>query len=97
VEPGVTPYVRVEWNDEANRYLILVRDNGIGIPTESAERVFGLFQRLVGRDQYEGSGIGLAICRKIVERHGGSIAAESGPEGGSVFAIRLPKTTPVAA
>jgi signal transduction histidine kinase len=97
VEPGVNPHVRVEWRDEEGRCLVQVRDNGIGIPSDSAERVFGLFQRLVGRNQYEGSGIGLAICRKIVERHGGSIGVEPGYDGGSVFSFRLPKTMPATA
>ncbi|ARJ65875.1 hypothetical protein WV31_09485 [Magnetospirillum sp. ME-1] len=97
VEPGVTPHIRVEWRDDGAEWQILVCDNGIGIPPEAAERVFGLFQRLVSRNQYEGSGIGLAVCRKIVERHGGSIAVEPDRDGGSVFLIRLPKTMPATA
>lgn len=96
VEPGITPHIRVEWRDDGSEWQILVRDNGIGIPPEAAERVFGLFQRLVTRNQYEGSGIGLAICRKIVERHGGSITVEPDRDGGSVFLIRLLKAMPVA-
>ena len=57
---------------------------------EDAERIFLPFQRLVGRSQYEGSGIGLAICRRIVERHGGEIIAESKPEKGAKFIVTLP-------
>jgi PAS domain S-box-containing protein len=69
---------------------IFIKDNGIGFEQEFAERIFKPFQRLHGRNQYEGTGIGLAICRKIVERHGGSIRAESEPGKGSTFIINLP-------
>jgi signal transduction histidine kinase len=69
---------------------ILVEDNGIGFPESEAERIFQPFQRLVGRNEYEGSGMGLAICRKIVERHNGSLAARSRPGFGSTFTITLP-------
>jgi len=67
-----------------------VRDNGIGIAPEFQERIFGIFQRLHGVGQYPGSGIGLAICRRIAERHGGSITVESAPGQGAAFVVRLP-------
>ena len=70
-------------------------DQGIGFDPQYAERVFNLFQRLHGRDEYSGTGIGLALCRKIVERHGGSIDAESEQGKGATFIIRLPITQPV--
>ncbi len=69
---------------------IVVEDNGIGIPVTQLERIFQPFQRLHGRSEFEGSGIGLPICRKIAERHGGAIRAESEPGQGSRFIVCLP-------
>ncbi|NHC37219.1 response regulator [Scytonema millei] len=75
-----------------NTYLcqITVEDNGIGFDRKYCDRIFQVFQRLHGRSEYEGTGIGLAICRKIVERHGGSITAESTPSQGAKFIVTLP-------
>ncbi len=67
-----------------------VEDNGIGFEEKYLDRIFNVFQRLHGRGKYEGTGIGLAICRKIAERHGGSIRARSTPGQGSTFIVRLP-------
>jgi len=72
------------------RCRIVVEDNGIGFEQRHGERIFGVFQRLHPRDVFEGMGIGLAVCRKIVERHGGTIAALGEPGQGSVFEILLP-------
>ena len=69
---------------------ILVTDNGIGFDEKYAERIFTMFERLHGRGKYEGTGIGLAICRRIAERHGGTIVAQSTPGEGSTFIVTLP-------
>ena len=71
-------------------HRITVSDNGIGFEQEYADTIFKLFQRLHGRNEYSGTGIGLAICKKIMENHHGTITAKSDPGKGSVFIIELP-------
>src|ERR1019366_6392544 len=73
-------------------WRIRVQDNGIGFEEKFRERIFEVFQRLHNRSEYEGSGIGLSLCRKIAQRHGGSISAESPPGQGATFLITLPET-----
>jgi PAS domain S-box-containing protein len=90
VAPGVTPVVRVGAQREGRLWRFTIEDNGIGIDPRHAERVFGMFQRLHTRDQFEGTGIGLAIARKVVEYHGGEISAAPREQGGSCFAFTLP-------
>jgi light-regulated signal transduction histidine kinase (bacteriophytochrome) len=89
--PGVPPVVEVYALRRAPGLAqIYVVDNGIGFDKEEAERVFLPFHRLHGRLEYEGTGIGLTICQKIAERHGGSIHAESTPGKGSRFILTIP-------
>ncbi len=92
VAPGVKPYVKiyVEHPDQ-NRARLFVEDNGIGIDLNYHERIFQVFERLCGADEYPGTGIGLAIVSKGVERMGGKVGVESAPGKGSKFWIELPK------
>jgi signal transduction histidine kinase len=82
-------------NPQANNLCrIVVKDNGIGFDEKYLEQIFVPFQRLHGRNTYEGTGMGLAICRKVVERHGGEITAKSGLGQGATFVVTLPIKQP---
>ena len=92
--PEVPPTLRIYTVDAetaADECTIVVEDNGIGFDVKHQERIFGIFQRLHTRSEYEGTGIGLAVCRKIIERHGGTITAESEPGKGAKLIIVLPR------
>ncbi len=84
------PHIKIYSRRTDHDCQIFVEDNGIGFDEKYLDRIFAPFQRLHGRSAYEGTGMGLAICRKIVERHGGSITAKSKPGAGSTFIITLP-------
>lgn len=89
--PGVPPRVTIRAQPAGDElWAVRVEDNGIGFDQRYAERIFGLFQRLHGRAEYPGSGIGLAICRRVVEHHGGTIEAEGRPGAGAAFTMLLP-------
>ncbi len=93
--PGQAPLVEVDASMPTDELCkIKVRDNGIGFDEKYLDRIFGPFQRLHSREQFEGTGMGLAICQKIVERHGGTITATSVPGQGSSFIVTLPLCQP---
>jgi light-regulated signal transduction histidine kinase (bacteriophytochrome) len=92
--PDVTPEVHVSCNDDNDVWTIAVRDNGIGVDPKYAELIFKMFQRLEPRERYEGTGIGLPLAQRIVERHGGRLWVEPAPGGGSIFAFTMPRRAP---
>ena len=97
-QTGVPLVIRVSAQHlDGNRIALAVSDNGIGFDKQYAERIFGMFERLHGRNQYDGSGIGLAICRSIAEHHAGTISATGTLGGGATFTVILPLTQLTAA
>jgi signal transduction histidine kinase len=89
---GQPPHIAVAWADAGEEWEFSVADNGIGIEPEYADRIFVIFQRLHPKDAYPGTGIGLAMSRKIIEYHGGRIWLDTSLDSGTVFRFTLPKT-----
>lgn len=87
---AAAPVLDIAVRQQGREWMFTVADNGIGIPSEQTENVFGIFSRLHTRAEYSGNGIGLAISKKIVERHGGTIQVSAHQGGGSVFRFTLP-------
>lgn len=85
-----SPVIRVSAETDDSVCRIAVQDNGIGFDEKHTDRIFGIFQRLHGRAEYEGTGIGLAVCQKIAQRHGGQITAHGEPGRGATFVVTLP-------
>jgi chemotaxis family two-component system sensor kinase Cph1 len=92
-----TPVIEIDAEKTDHEWVFTVSDNGIGIPEENWQDIFVIFRRLHTRDEYEGNGIGLSICKKIVERHGGKIWIEAQPNPGTCFKFTLPTDPPLKA
>ena len=84
------PQIEITVRQQNGEWLFAVKDNGLGIDQKNFERIFVLFQRLHTRQEYPGTGIGLAVCKKIIERHGGRVWLESKPGQGTTFFFTLP-------
>jgi light-regulated signal transduction histidine kinase (bacteriophytochrome) len=87
---GVAPRIAISAVEKHDEWQFAVCDNGIGFEQEYADKIFGVFKRLHVHDKYGGTGVGLAIAKRVVERHGGRIWAEASPNGGSTFYFTLP-------
>ncbi|WP_440134971.1 sensor histidine kinase [Chitinophaga sancti] len=88
-----TPHIIIRSTSDDNKHIITVQDNGIGFEPQNCEKIFELFERLHGRESYPGTGIGLALCQRIVQNHQGTISASGQVGEGATFTITLPETT----
>jgi PAS domain S-box-containing protein len=88
---GIEPEIKIFAEKSGEDWLFSIKDNGIGIAKTDKEKIFTMFKRLHNRDEYEGTGIGLSHCKKIIELHSGNIWVNASPEGGSIFNFTIPK------
>ena len=88
---GIPPLITINCHSEINKWLFTITDNGIGVHDEDKDKIFGIFNKLHSNDDFEGTGLGLTICQKIVEQHNGSIWLESTFGQGSIFSFTIPK------
>ena len=86
-----TPVIKIEVKEDEKQWQFSVADNGIGIDPKFSEKIFVIFQRLHNKEEFSGTGIGLAICKKIIDKLGGKIWVEPAPETGSIFYFTVPK------
>ncbi|RKD89086.1 histidine kinase/DNA gyrase B/HSP90-like ATPase [Halopiger aswanensis] len=85
------PRIRVSAERDGSEWVVSVQNNGIGIESDDAERIFRVFERLHSRDEHSGTGIGLSLCDRIIDRHGGDIWVDSEPGDGTIFSFTLPQ------
>lgn len=90
-QKGLDPLIEIEHEIKQDKHHLKIKDNGIGIPKEACSRVFNIFERLHSKSEFEGTGIGLATCKKIIDNLGGKIWVEPGDKMGTVFQIEIPK------
>ena len=90
---GADARIEVSGERDGDSIRYRIRDNGVGFDMRYADKLFGVFHRLHSQDEFEGTGVGLAIVNQILERHGGRIAADARPGEGATFTIELPATT----
>ncbi|MGI8635230.1 MAG: sensor histidine kinase, partial [Segetibacter sp.] len=89
---SIPPVINISFEEEKPFYKFAISDNGIGIDPRFFNKIFIIFQRLHNREEYSGTGIGLAICKKIIDKHGGRIWVDSNPGHGSTFYFTLPQS-----
>ena len=90
-QKDIPPWIKISATQDENHIILCISDNGIGFEEKYLDRIFTIFQRLHGKQEYEGTGVGLAVCRRIAERHGGTITAKSKPGQGTEFRVTLPR------